>query len=366
MSLLSEYLYRQNDSQTNYDAIRYSAITYLIGVVHIAFTILFHFMGATGMAVYNVIISAFYIICGRTVQNIERYDILYTLYLIEILVHAALASVLCGWDFGFMFYTISLIPISFYIDFSISVFRKKLIYPYITSISVLVSFVIIRIITYILPPFYQSVHPFFPAVFYFLNVLVGIGAVFIFSALFAIEVNSMQLQMESEQQTLEDQASFDPLTKFLNRRSMEERLNHAHRNAIINNVTYSLIMTDIDDFKKFNDTYGHDCGDFVLQSISKLMAQQIRVKDSACRWGGEEFLLLISEDSEKVSEIAERIRSVIDKTEFNYEGKSLHVTITLGVATYFPNAKVKTLIDIADRRLYIGKSNGKNQVVISS
>ena len=122
-------------------------------------------------------------------------------------------------------------------------------------------------------------------------------------------------------------------------------------------------MADIDHFKKFNDSYGHDCGDFVLQSLSKIITAQIRAKDSVCRWGGEEFLILVNDSQDIAIDVANRIRSAIEAYEFNYEGKALHVTITLGVSGYYSSAKVKTLIEIADKRLYKGKENGRNQVV---
>jgi diguanylate cyclase (GGDEF)-like protein len=255
--------------------------------------------------------------------------------------------------------------VSFYLAFSISTFKRKLIYPFVTGSFIFFAFMLIRALTYIFDPLIGNVSMGFEIFLCYMNVIIGISVTFIFSALFAVEVNSMQLKMESEQERLEDEASFDPLTHFLNRRSMDERLNHIHRNAIINDVPYSLIMADIDHFKKFNDSYGHDCGDFVLQSISKIITAQIRSKDSACRWGGEEFLILVCDSQDIAVEVANRIRSAIEAYEFNYEGKTLHVTITLGVSGYYSSAKVKTLIEIADKRLYKGKENGRNQVVFN-
>ena len=111
------------------------------------------------------------------------------------------------------------------------------------------------------------------------------------------------------------------------------------------------------------DQNRHDCGDFVLQNISKIISAQIRAKDSACRWGGEEFLILINDAPEIAVEVANRIRAAIEEFDFYYEGKSINVTITLGLSGYYSSAKVKTLIEIADKRLYKGKENGRNQVV---
>lgn len=364
--MLSKYLYKHDDSQTNYDAIKYSGFTAIIAIVHFIFMTLFFVMGVYPMSVYNVAAVILYIVIFKNLSNMKNYCTIYIAYVIEVVLHSVLATILVGWDFGFMFYLIAFLPASFYITFSLESFKRNLVYPYLTFAVVLGAFLIVKGITLAIPPFYTEFGNGFRIFLYYLNAIMGFVTTFLFSAMFAIDVSSMQMKMESDQQNLEEQANFDPLTHFLNRRSMNERLNHAHRNAIINEMPYSLIMTDIDNFKKFNDTYGHDCGDYVLQSIAKIMTAQIRAKDSACRWGGEEFLLLITENMDTAYEVAERIRKAVDEYEFYYEGQTLHVTLTLGVSSYYASSKVKTLIEIADKRLYKGKSNGKNQVVKTS
>lgn len=353
----------QGDSQTNYDAIRYSVLISGISVVHFVFLILFFVTGVTPMGIYNVAIVIMYVVISRNMSNLKLYSRLYYVLLAEVVIHSSLSSVLVGYDYGFMYYLIALIPVSFYLSFSISTFKRKLVYPFVTAGVVFVSIMTVRAITYIFDPVYPDIPMAYQVFLNYMNIFIGLVTAFLFSSLFAIEVNSMQLMMESEQEKLEDQASFDPLTHFLNRRSMDERLTHAHRNAIINDVPYSLIMGDIDHFKQFNDTYGHDCGDYVLQTISKIISKQIRAKDSASRWGGEEFLILVADSSDIAVEVANRIRSAIDEYEFYYDGKSLHVTMTLGVSGYYSSSKVKTLIEIADKRLYKGKESGRNQVV---
>lgn len=364
--MLRELVYGHfDDSQANQDAFRYSFITNAIAVVHFIFGIGFLTMHVIPMVIYNVIVVLMYHIIAYKLSNFRSFSKLFFLYLAEILTHSFLATILVGWDYYFCYYLISMIPVSFYLAFSMTSFKRRLFYPFFTTGAVSFVIFLARILTYIYQPIYSSDSIFFSRFFCFINLIIALVTTFFFSALFAVEVNSMQLIMESEQEKLEDQASFDPLTHFLNRRTMDERLNNAHRNALINNNPYSLIMCDIDHFKTFNDTYGHDCGDYVLQTISKIISQQIRSKDAACRWGGEEFLLLISENVDTAREIAERIRNAIDTYEFFYEGKTLHVTITLGVSGYFTSSKVKTLISIADKRLYKGKENGRNQVVCS-
>jgi len=364
--MLQKMIYgHQGDSQTNYDAIRYSALLSGVAVIHLIFMIVFYIMGVTFMGIYNTAVVVLYFYTSRMTSNIKKLGTLYWVVLGEVVLHSCLATVFVGWNFGFMYYLASLIPASFYLAFSISTFKRKLIYPFVTAGVIFVSYMTILTTAHFISPIYPNTAAPFRFFLTYMNIIIGLVMTFLFSALFAVEVNSMQLRMESEHERLEDEASYDPLTHFLNRRSMDERLNHTHRNAIINDVPYSLIMADIDHFKQFNDSYGHDCGDFVLQSIAKIITAQIRAKDSACRWGGEEFLILVNDASDTAVEVANRIRSSIEAYEFNYEGKTLHVTITLGVSGYYSSAKVKTLIEIADKRLYKGKENGRNQVVSS-
>lgn len=363
--MISKLVNPHNDSQTNYDAIKYSGITIAVAVIHIVFLILFFIMRVYPMCIYNVFAITLYLIICSKISSIKNYQSVYLIYLFEVILHSTLATLMCGWDCGFMYYTIAFIPVSFYVTFTIESFKKKLFYPFFTFGFVLFSYIIMKCISYYIDPFYQSFNRGFTVFLYYINVVIGLFATFMFSALFALENASMQMMLKDETQSLEEKANFDPLTHFLNRRSMTERLNQAHKNALINDVSYSLIMSDIDFFKKFNDTYGHDCGDYVLQTIAKIIQAQIRNKDSACRWGGEEFLLLINENLDTAAEVAERIRKSVETYDFYYEGQTLHVTLTLGVSSYYTSSKVKTLIEIADKRLYKGKENGRNQVVVS-
>ena len=362
--MFDKYLYRNgDDTQTNYDALRYSAITIGTAAIHAIMMIAFLVMRVTPMVIYNIFIVLLYYFLSKNMSDIKLYNKLYFIYLFEVIIHCILATVFVGWDYGFFFYTISWIPVTFYLTFSISSFNRKMFYPIFTTIVVFVSYVIMRIVTWIVDPVYTFDTNGFRYFFYFFNTTIGFLMTLIFSALFSIEITSLRLRLENENHNLEDQANYDPLTHFLNRRSMNERLEQAHRNALINDVHYSLIMCDIDHFKTFNDQNGHDCGDFVLKTISQIIYSQIRAKDCVCRWGGEEFLILISGESTMASEIAERIRRSIEEYEFSYEGKILHVTISMGVSAYYTNSKLSTLIEIADKRLYKGKESGRNIVI---
>lgn len=133
-------------------------------------------------------------------------------------------------------------------------------------------------------------------------------------------------------------------------------------------LSLSVIMLDIDFFKRFNDTYGHACGDLVLQKVSSVIQQNTRAQDLAARYGGEEFVVLLCEtDSDIAEKIAERIRYSIENMDIVYSEQHLTVTISAGVAQYDPqtDSSPKMLVDRADKALYISKETGRNRVTVA-
>jgi len=157
----------------------------------------------------------------------------------------------------------------------------------------------------------------------------------------------------------------DPLTSLYNRAYFEEEM-HRLDNSRFELV--GLIMCDIDFFKKFNDTYGHSCGDEVLKGVAKLIQNQTRSVDVAARYGGEEFCMLLPDTDEIAAvHIAERIRLGVEGMGFDYDGQKLSVTLSIGVARYDPNRDLtgKSVIDRADKAMYLAKQGGRNRVMAS-
>ena len=165
-------------------------------------------------------------------------------------------------------------------------------------------------------------------------------------------------------QELEKYVNYDTLTHLLNRRTMDNYLNAAHKQAQTGQATFSLMMMDIDDFKKVNDTYGHDCGDEVLKYVAHTISTGVKKNDHVFRWGGEEILVLLNTDYEKTMVAAELIRKDIARDPVDYKGEvKVPVTITIGVSPYVAGATIQQMMDDADAKLYYGKRHGKNQVV---
>ena len=167
-----------------------------------------------------------------------------------------------------------------------------------------------------------------------------------------------------------ERASTDMMTHLKLKYFFYNTLTDKLDNALANDGNLSIIMFDIDFFKRFNDTYGHACGDYVLITVAKIIKSNIRGMDMASRYGGEEFTVLLNDTrKEDALIVAERIRSKVEQFDFCYEDQHVKVTISLGVATFDKEANPvtvpKLLVDQADQALYVSKRNGRNQVTFA-
>ncbi len=160
-------------------------------------------------------------------------------------------------------------------------------------------------------------------------------------------------------------ANTDPLTGLNNRRSMIEILKQEAGRARRNGRTFSLVMADLDHFKRINDTYGHDCGDEVLKTTASLLCDSCRGSDTVCRWGGEEFLILLIEtQSSEAALTMERLRNRLQKHRLPCIGTDRQ-TISMGISSYHQDLSIEQMISRADEALYRAKKNGRNRVEIN-
>ncbi len=162
-------------------------------------------------------------------------------------------------------------------------------------------------------------------------------------------------------------AAYDTLTGLFNRRSFEERLGVAAQKSFYGGTPLSVVMVDIDLFKKVNDTFGHTEGDQVLCKISSLLKASVRKKDTVARYGGEEFILILPEAGvEESFVIAERIRRLVENTVFEVGGAQVNLTLSMGISN-FPSHRANSkeeLVKMADQALYDAKRGGRNKVGI--
>ena len=170
-------------------------------------------------------------------------------------------------------------------------------------------------------------------------------------------------------ETLRTQSIRDALTGLFNRRYMEEALTREIPRAKRKKMPVGIIMLDIDHFKVFNDTYGHEAGDMVLREIGALLQSRIRGEDITCRYGGEEFILILPEATKEVTVLrAEQIREAIKSMRVEYRRQPLGViSISLGVAIYPEHSSsVEGILKKADEALYVAKHNGRDRVEVAS
>lgn len=181
------------------------------------------------------------------------------------------------------------------------------------------------------------------------------------------EIGDMGKYAEDVSRSLEEMITTDPLTKLFNRRACKKYLekwigicNKRQENRI------TVAIGDIDHFKKINDTYGHDCGDLVLVTVSDIFKKHMRDNGCAARWGGEEFLLVFEKEVKVASEQLCAILNEIKNHEFDYKGEKFRITFTVGVNGDIIGHSFDEIVNSADECLYQGKNGGRDRVVFTN
>ncbi|ESP92587.1 MULTISPECIES: sensor domain-containing diguanylate cyclase [Pseudoalteromonas] len=176
--------------------------------------------------------------------------------------------------------------------------------------------------------------------------------------------NYLHAQMEITEQ--KKRAETDPLTKASNRRCLTIVGNELLSKWQSDKQPFAMIMMDIDNFKQFNDRYGHNVGDLVLVTFSKVINQVIRTYDHFFRVGGDEFVILVSGNVDVAGKLAERIRLEVAGMTVQYDIHSLHITISCGVTTaQLKDDNLESIYNRADQALYLSKKNGRDRTTIN-
>jgi len=184
----------------------------------------------------------------------------------------------------------------------------------------------------------------------------------------ADQVNKLKLEAEELKDKVKkerEQALIDPLTGLYNRQAYNEKISEMLSSAMNNDDKLSLLIWDIDHFKRFNDRYGHVVGDKVLNAVSSKLSTSLKENYFLARFGGEEFAMLLpDETSEDATNFAERVRDEVSKMVFMVKGKKVELTISCGISSYQHNDNSQSLFERADKALYLAKENGRNCVNI--
>jgi len=173
---------------------------------------------------------------------------------------------------------------------------------------------------------------------------------------------------EAMQRNLYESATRDGLTKVANKKTFADTLDREFAYATRHRTPLSLLVLDVDHFKKVNDTYGHPAGDYVLATLAQILATSVRAEDFVARIGGEEFGVVLRGIHESDAMVcAERVRRAVEAAEFVHDGRRIPVTISIGAATRLrSHADARMLVSDADKLLYCAKQEGRNRVVGTS
>lgn len=182
-----------------------------------------------------------------------------------------------------------------------------------------------------------------------------------------IELENLTKELEEKNRILDNLANIDGLTEVYNHRYFQHALDQEINRAVRNETELSFLLTDIDHFKKFNDTYGHPVGDFILKEFCIVLQEKLRKYDTLARYGGEEFAVILPEtNAEEAMTVAEKLREAIDSKVFDDGRDDYHVTASFGLATCKPaiidDFSKSEFINQADTALYQAKKDGRNRV----
>jgi diguanylate cyclase (GGDEF)-like protein len=325
-----------------------NTIGYLGIGVHLTLIPLFFWVGLKFLSVINIFSFLTWIIAWRANKN-GKHDLAIALMICEVVLHTILVVPTMGWHAGFQYYLMGTIPFSLFS----TKFKGRLIV--LVSIGLCLTFTSLDAFTH------DTIQSLIPApyikIINYMNIVISFAAIGIISYYF--RVASLTLEHE-----LELLAHTDSLTGLYNRHRMQELIELQTAMFLRNQSKFTLVIADIDHFKKINDTYGHFCGDFVLSEIASFMKKNLRKGDVLARWGGEEFLILLPDtDINGARIMAENIRKAIANKQFHLAGESFSVTMTFGLAQHEIDRSIEDSLKQADNALYEGKKAGRNRIM---
>ncbi len=333
------------------------ALEAMMMVVHGLFLIFFACTGVRLMLTVNIFSLLVYAVSFLLIKRM--YLTVYTaVVFLEVSIHMFLSVLCLGWGYGFQLYFLVCVPVIFYADY----FSVKLGHRHVHGFLLSVASGLLYFVTLVYVRYHEPLYSLDNRIEYVM-LAVNSLVVIVFSTVF---LGALARTAANTEAKLERQATHDMLTGMSNRNYLIEQLGVLFETEHLKD--YWLAILDIDDFKAINDVYGHNCGDYVLKSVAKLIQKNSGGMIS-CRWGGEEFLLVghegLTKGGAKTShEVLERIRRAVEENDFIYEGTKIKLTITIGMASHTDEQTIDEWINIADMKLYSGKNSGKNRLVV--
>ena len=330
-------------------------------VFHTLLLLFFAYFRIYPLVLVNAVSITLYAHCYNCVQNGGNFLRVFNLMYIEVIVHAVIATILLGTDSGFTLYLVTLVPIAYYAVYNFGL-GEKAVSPMWYIFLAAGGFCLTRIVCSRMEPLYSYGNIKIDRRIYMMNYFITIVAIVAFFSTLLNQIRLLEEARERQNRKLERLSKIDPLTGLMNRRCIHEQY-EKYKSL---NEHYAVILGDIDDFKKVNDTYGHKTGDKVLREVAGVFRNMVRMEDVVCRWGGEEILVFLPGcTGEEAEVLAEQILAEIRKLKVTDEEKvSGNISMTMGIASDIEADEFQTVVQKADERLYHGKHSGKNRVVL--
>lgn len=332
----------------------YAQLTFLGLLLHTIQALVFFRYSLLIPAVYNCFSVAFYILMLYFTHR-KMYRVTVCSIHIECCLFAIFCVISCGWGSGIELYLLAMSSLVYFCPFN-----HKFV-AYIFSIVELTVFMVLRIYTYYHNPIYGSLPKLAKIAYYIFNTLACFFIILYASYSSNISAVVTNIRLRSENKNLSAMANSDFLTALPSRRSFFQSVK-----ALSPDTPVIAAIGDLDDFKNINDSFGHNSGDYVLRTVGHLINSCCDHHSIACRWGGEEFVILFHNYSlsDAVADL-ENLRDKIAAYAYEYDAQVINATITFGVYSGSVQEGVEALINEADKYLYNGKQNGKNCVISS-
>lgn len=340
------------------DKQKFGVIIYSVALVHFFLTIIFGCLRVYPLFIFNIASVITYLSASLLIRKGRLWLVYYITYF-EIILHSFVATIFIGWMSGFAQYIIALVPVGYYICYTMDTKLRKMVIATGSALFGTFAYLCCKILSNFITPAYTDNIASWELGLFVFNTVCTYAFLIVFSLIFISEIRVSQAQLRHQNEILERLANIDPLTGLYNRRSMQIFLNHAAEA----DTEFCLAMCDIDNFKKINDTYGHDAGDIVLKDIAQIMRQFTEGHGYVCRWGGEEILILSNQNKEDTKSMVEKIRRSVANHLFACDEKIIRCSITIGIAVHKSENSIEDTIGTADYNLYNGKRSGKNRVV---
>lgn len=329
----------------------YRQIILLALLAHFSYIFIFAFTGVWVLSVYNVASVCFYCVMGVTTEKGYYRTAVAAIHL-EVCMFAVISTVAAGWDIGIWVYLIAMTSLTYFCPFQ----HKGV--PYVFAALEIFVFLVLKLyIGFVSPGLFEVKGT--EAVWISLYSICACFTIILYAAVSSrLSAAVSRQELQDENRSLTTLANYDQLTGLLSRYAFLERMKKYSDTSTV------LALSDIDDFKVVNDTWGHSCGDKVLSEAAELVRSFLGAEVDVCRWGGEEFVYLFQNTSmEEVLRKLQRLCDSVAEHSFCHEDINIKVTMTIGVSPLQEGASPEETVALADKQMYRGKTNGKNCVV---